>query len=66
MVKDVIIGYHPITKDEVNVWYTRENGHRMRVVGVNKGWMICDETNGSKWMDTCLYDHYIHAIEMYP
>ena len=67
MVKDVVCGYHPITKDIVNIWYTSEiNGHRLRVVGVSKKWMICDETNGSKWIDHVQYDHYQHAINAYP
>lgn len=67
MPKDVVFGYHPITKDIVNVWYKSEkNNHKIRVVGVREGWMICDESNGSKWINHVQYDHYQHAIDAYP
>lgn len=67
MPRDILVGYHEITKELVNVWYTSEKtGHKMRVVGVRDHWRICDLDDNSRWLNEVEYDHYTHAIREFP
>jgi hypothetical protein len=61
-----IMGYHPITGEIVNVWYTSITGDRYRVIAVSGKWMICNEDNNSKWITQKMYDSFHEAIRENP
>ena len=63
---NVIAGFHPITGERVNMWYTSETGDRYRCVSVNGGWMVCNESKGSRWITKEVYATFQDAMRENP
>lgn len=61
-----VFGYHPITGEIVNIWYTSISGDRYRVIGIAGKWMVCNESDDMKWITKEMYDSYHDAIRVHP